>query len=177
MITVDFVRLMAAYTAWQNNSIYTAASSLSDAARKENRGAFFESIHATLNHLLWGDQVWLHRLADAPQAKAKSIGESKDQYGTWEDLSKARRLTDNAISSWADKMEPEQLEGELTWFSAAINEQIYRPRQALILQLFNHGTHHRGQVHAMLTAAGARPDDTDLPFMPAAYYQWPTPAQ
>lgn len=173
MITPDFVRLMAAYTTWQNNSLYTAASTLSDVARKEDRGAFFESIHGTLNHLLWGDQVWLHRLADGPQPVVKNIAESPKHYDSWSDLSAARQLTDSIMSSWAQRLEPEQLEGELGWFSAALNKQIQRPRQALVLQLFNHGTHHRGQVHAMLTAAGASPGDTDLPFMPDNYYPWP----
>jgi uncharacterized damage-inducible protein DinB len=50
--------------------------------------------------------------------------------------------------------------------------EISRPRWALVVQLFNHGTHHRGQVHAMLTAAGARPEDTDVPFLSATHYEW-----
>jgi uncharacterized damage-inducible protein DinB len=65
------------------------------------------------------------------------------------------------------------LAGELSWYSAAMQTEIRRPRWALIVHFFNHGTHHRGQVHGMLTAAGARPTDTDLPFMPAEHYPWP----
>ena len=66
MISPAYVRLMAAYTTWQNESIYGAADGLSDAERRIDRGAFFGSIHATLNHVLWGDQLWLHRLAGTP---------------------------------------------------------------------------------------------------------------
>ena len=66
MISPDYVRLMAAYTRWQNASLYAAADTLTDAARREDRGAYFRSIHATLDHLLWGDRIWLHRLAGTP---------------------------------------------------------------------------------------------------------------
>src|SRR5690606_4695511 len=66
MITPEYARLFARYNCWQNKSLYDAASALSDDERKAKRGAFFGSIHATLNHLLWGDQIWMSRLAGTP---------------------------------------------------------------------------------------------------------------
>jgi len=60
----------------------------------------------------------------------------------------------------------------LSWYSGAIQAEVRRPRWVLAIQLFNHGTHHRGQVHAMLTAAGAKPDDTDVPFLDSELYPW-----
>lgn len=172
MITPDYVRLMAAYTCWQNKNVYAAAATLSDEARKEDRGAFFASIHATLNHVLWGDQFWLSRLAKGPVPRASSIAESQNQHPLWSELSAARLSTDEFISTWAAGLVPQELEGEIVWFSAARNQEIRRPRGALVVQLFNHGTHHRGQAHAMLTAAGARLSDTDVHFMPAEFYEW-----
>jgi uncharacterized damage-inducible protein DinB len=62
MITMGYVRSMAAYNGWQNQNLYSAADGLSDAARKAPRRAFFGSIHGTLNHLLWADQLWMRRL-------------------------------------------------------------------------------------------------------------------
>ncbi|NKB32747.1 MAG: damage-inducible protein DinB [Pseudomonadales bacterium] len=181
MVTTDYVKLMAAYTNWQNINLYNAVDSLSDKERNLDRGAFFDSIHATLNHLLWGDQIWLHRLAGLPKPEflaklpmpeASSISESKTMFPDWQALRQVRKSTDQAILEWSKCITADDLEGELSWFSGAMQADITRPRWALIIQLFNHGTHHRGQVHAMLTAAGAKPNDTDVPFMPADFYDW-----
>ena len=75
MISTDHVRVLARYNKWMNDKIYACAAQLSDEERKRDRGAFFKSIHATLNHILWADQIWLHRLAGAPKPIAGSIGE------------------------------------------------------------------------------------------------------
>ena len=64
MISVEFVRTMARYNRWQNRSLYAAADTLSSEERRKDRGAFFGSIEGTLNHLLWGDMMWLHRFAE-----------------------------------------------------------------------------------------------------------------
>jgi uncharacterized damage-inducible protein DinB len=58
------------------------------------------------------------------------------------------------------------LAGELTWFSGAIKAEVRKPKWLLVTHMFNHQTHHRGQVHCMLTQAGSKPGDTDLPFTP-----------
>jgi uncharacterized damage-inducible protein DinB len=173
MISTEFIRLMAAYSEWQNRSVFTAADSLTDGIRREDRGAFFGSIHATLNHLLWGDRLWLHRLGGTPPPDAPDIPGSVRMVEEWPDLFAARRDTDQALLEWAERVTTEDLEGEFSWHSGAIQADVRRPRWALVIQLFNHGTHHRGQVHALLTAAGAKPDDTDVPFMQSAHYHWP----
>ena len=174
MISPDYVRLMAAYTRWQNRSIYSAAATLDDGERRRARGAIFGSIHGTLNHLLWGDQTWMHRLAGTPPPAAGAIAESVAQFESWEALCKARDEMDTAIAEWADAVTCADLAGELGWYSGALGRDVRRPRWALVVQLFNHGTHHRGQVHAMLTGAGAHPEDTDVQFMPGALYAWPS---
>ena len=61
------------------------------------------------------------------------------------------------------------MDGDLEWYSGTLKRGMTSPRGVCIMQVFNHQTHHRGQVHAMLTAAGAKPDDTDIPFMPETY--------
>jgi uncharacterized damage-inducible protein DinB len=67
MIDAAYVQRMARYNRWQNENLYGAADALSDAERQRTRGAFFGSIHATLNHLLWGDRIWMSRLAGTPR--------------------------------------------------------------------------------------------------------------
>ena len=166
MITPAYAQTLAHYNLWQNQSLYGAADGLGDEARKANRGAFFGSIQRTLDHLLWADQIWLSRFTGAPQPAAASVVEwSAGETPDWSDLKRARIAFDAIIQAWADNLDAGWLVGDLSWFSGAVGREVTRPRWQLVTHLFNHQTHHRGQVHAMLTAAGAKPAATDLPFM------------
>lgn len=164
MITPEYARVMARYNRWQNRSIYGAADTLTNAERHLDRGAFFGSIHGTLSHLLWGDTIWMSRF-DGWEPPNMGIPGSASFTMDWAEMSSARVAADQKIIDWADRLTADDLTGYLSWFSGAVNREVTKRRTLLIMQLFNHQTHHRGQVHAMLTAAGARPDDTDLPFM------------
>lgn len=164
MIDGAFVRLMARYNHWQNENLYGAADGLSDAERRRDRGAFFRSIHETFNHLLWADRMWMSRFSDGERPPG-SIKESVSLYSDWDALKEQRRRTDVAIITWADGIDDAALAGDLTWYSGAVQRDITRTRWKLIVHFFNHQTHHRGQIHAMLTQAGAKPGDTDLPLM------------
>ena len=161
MITPDYVRLMARYNAWQNRSLYEAAATLSDAARRQDRGAFFGSIHGTLTHVLWGDRMWMSRFAGT-ERPTETIATSPTMIPDWDALRVARVEFDKVIEDWAASVGEDWLQGELTWFSGAVNREVSKPTTFLVMHFFNHQTHHRGQAHAMLTAAGARPGDTDL---------------
>jgi len=167
MITPEYTRLMARYNRWQNQSLYAAANRLPDTERKRERGAFFGSIHGTLRHVLFGDMIWMHRFTGttAPPS-AKTIAESATAIPDWADLEKQRGAFDKVIIGWADALRPADLEGELGWFSQAVGRQISKPRWLLVTQMFNHQTHHRGQVHCLLTQNHLKMADTDLPFMP-----------
>jgi uncharacterized damage-inducible protein DinB len=164
MITPDYVRTMAYYNRWQNGNLYGAADTLTDAQRKEQRRAFFGSIHGTLNHLLWGDQIWMSRFAGTPKPKAAGIPDSVSMYESWDDLKRERGAFDQVILDWAAGLDPAWLDGDLTWYSGAAKRELTKPKGLLVTHLFNHQTHHRGQVHCMLTQAGVKPGATDLPF-------------
>ena len=165
MIQAGFVRTMARYNAWQNRSLYGAASALDDAARDADRGAFFGSIRRTLSHLLWGDTIWMSRF-DGWEAPDVGIPGSSDWITGWDELSQRRREADELILDWATQVSDAALAGDLTWHSGALGRDVTRPLALCVTHFFNHQTHHRGQVHAMLTAAGAHPGDTDLFIMP-----------
>jgi uncharacterized damage-inducible protein DinB len=157
---------MAAYNRWQNQSLYAAADGLSDAVRNQERGAFFGTIARTLFHILWADQLWLHRFGASPEPAARSVREwTESPVPAWSELRQTRFAFDGQIFDWAQALEAGWLEGDLTWVSGAVGRSVTRPKALLVVHLFNHQTHHRGQVHAMLTAAGVKPADTDLPFM------------
>jgi uncharacterized damage-inducible protein DinB len=165
MIDAAYVQRMARYNRWQNENLYGAADTVSDAERRRARGAFFGSIHATLNHLLWGDRIWMSRLAGTAKPEG-GIPQSVSLYDGWNDLKRERAAFDAVIVDWADRLDDASLEGELTWFSGAIKADLRKPRWLLVTHMFNHQTHHRGQVHCMLTQAGSKPGDTDLPLLP-----------
>lgn len=167
MITRDGAMTMARYNAWQNAAIYRAAGGLTDAARRADRGAFFGSIHGTLSHLLWADHMWLSRFADRPRPET-SQADSAAYEPDWDRLSARRGETDGALSAWAAGMTPEDLAHEYRWQSGSTGREETRPMALIVTHVFNHQAHHRGQVHAMLTAAGARPEATDLFVMPVA---------
>ena len=165
MITPAWCHLMARYNVWQNNSLIKAASDLDDDARHLGRGAFFGSIQGTLSHLLWADTIWMARFDDSDRPKG-GIAESADLWPDWAAYLGARRAMDRHILGWAGRLSSDDLDGELHWFSGGLNREVTKPLTLCVAHFFNHQTHHRGQVHAMLTAAGARPDDTDLFIMP-----------
>ena len=70
MIDPAYVQRMARYNRWQNANLYGVADTLPDEERRRERGAFFGSIHKTLSHLLWGDQVWMSRFTDVQRPEA-----------------------------------------------------------------------------------------------------------
>ncbi len=166
MISGNHVRLMARYNAWQNRNLFDAAATLTDDERRRERGAFFGSIHATLSHILWGDQMWLHRLAGMARPTGNGIPESVRQWPQWQNLREERSRFDEAIITWSRTLDTPALEGDLLWYSAAAQREFRKPRWLLVTHMFNHQTHHRGQVHSLLTQAGAKPGDTDLALMP-----------
>src|SRR5947199_3810232 len=112
MIDVHYVQCMARYNRWQNENLYGAADTLSDAERRRDRGAFFGSIHATLNHLLWADRIWMSRLADMPPP-AGGIPQSVALVADWNDLGRERAAFDAVMVSWADQLDQATLAGEL----------------------------------------------------------------
>ena len=165
MIDRAYVQRMARYNRWQNENLYGVADRLSDEARRLERGAFFGSIHKTLSHILWGDQIWMSRFTDTPRPKA-GIPESVALFPDWTELKTERAAFDQTMIGWADGIDPSWLAADQTYYSSATKRDWTRPRWMLVAHMFNHQTHHRGQVHCMLTQAGGKPADTDLPVMP-----------
>ncbi len=161
MITPAYVRTMTAYNAEMNRRLYGAAAGLSDAARRASHGAFWGSIQGTLCHILWGDRQWMSRFDDWPKP-ATAIKQSAGMIEDFSELAAAREQADADIGRWADKVDDAWLGEDLLWFSGAANREMHAPKGLLVTHFFNHQTHHRGQAHAMLTAAGRETGDTDL---------------
>jgi uncharacterized damage-inducible protein DinB len=161
MISPAYVRLMAEYNAEMNRRLYAAAGRLTDAERKANRGAFWGSIHGTLNHLLWGDTQWMSRF-DNWEKPPVSIKQSAGMIDDFATLQARREKADAAIIGWANRADDAWLAEDLVWFSGAAQREMRRKKGPLVVHFFNHQTHHRGQVHTLLTAYGQDTGDTDL---------------
>ena len=160
-----YALLMAEYNAWMNGKTYEGCARLSDEERKRDRGAFFKSIHRTLNHLVWGDRAWLARFNGKTYGPPGPFA-GTDLYDDFEALRAARGEMDQEILTWARGVTQAQLDEPMTWTSKVYGFTQTHPRWVQVVQMFNHQTHHRGQVHAMLTAAGVDIGATDVPLLP-----------
>jgi uncharacterized damage-inducible protein DinB len=161
MISPDYVRVMAGYNRAVNERLFASAALLSDDERKAHRGAFWKSIHGTLAHLLWADRIQMHRLAGwtKPDGSLRASGSVDVPF---DQLARDRAILDHDLLSWAAALTPQDLDGAIRWHSGALQREVTTSRVMLIAHLFNHQAHHRGQVHALLTRAGASSPDTDL---------------
>lgn len=149
---------MAAYNAAANRRLYAACALLTDTARRCDRGAFFGSIHGTLNHLMVGDLIWMARLEGG---EAPSTGLDAELYAGFDALEQARVALDRRIEDFFAALDADALGREIDY----VNNQGRRfvdPFSLLLPHFFNHQTHHRGQVHALLSQAGVEAPVLDL---------------
>ena len=165
MISATHAGSMAAYNRWMNGRLYDCCARLSDGERKRDVGTFFKSIHGTLNHLLLGDRLWLGRFTGNP-FDARSL--DQELHADFVELRTHRDATDVAIVRWAGSLSDIDLAGELS-YTSMVNPATRRcPLWFAVAHFFNHQTHHRGQVTAMLHQRGIDPGVTDLLGLPGA---------
>ena len=151
--------MLAAYNAWVNERLYDAAAKVGDAEYRADRGAFFGSLHGTLNHLLLGDRIWMHRFTGE--------GEEPKQldailYDDFADLRAARRTEDERIVGYIARLTDTALKGTLRYRSTRAPAELEQYLAPLLLHFFNHQTHHRGQAHCLPTAIAGEAPSFDL---------------
>lgn len=157
-MTPEQVKTLAAYNRTMNVRLIEVCAELSDEERKSDRGAFFRSIHGTLNHILWGDGVWMNRFEGKPLDGGSYDFEVSPDFS---ELTRLRAQMDARIVAFADGVSPKWLSESLTWVSRG--QQYTKPYWLLVTHLFNHATHHRGQLTTLLTQLGKDIGVTDLP--------------
>jgi uncharacterized damage-inducible protein DinB len=146
-------RMFAGFNRWANERLYAKAAELSDAEYRADGGAFFKSVHGTLNHLLVGDRIWMHRFdgtGDYP-TKLDAI-----LFDNLPDLHAARRAEDERIARFMDGLDEKKLANPFTYRTIVNPKTITQPLAPALDHFFNHQTHHRGQVHALLTGLRGR---------------------
>ncbi|MFN3273359.1 MAG: DinB family protein [Paracoccus sp. (in: a-proteobacteria)] len=159
---------MARYNLWQNHSMTEAVSRLPSDERDRDRGAFFGSIRRTFHHIFWGDRVWMSRFAGLP-APEGGLASSTGFPGDWAAFCLQRQALDHQIVTWAHDLNPVWFGQDNVGGMASSMAGRAASRAELVMHMFNHQTHHRGQIHAMITAAGGSTGATDLFRMPDPY--------
>jgi uncharacterized damage-inducible protein DinB len=146
-------RMFASYNAWANRRLYDAAAGLSGEDYRAERGAFFGSVHRTLNHLLVTDRIWMRRFTGAGPTYSDLDSVPCDDF---DDLRREREAEDARITSWVGGLNEEALSGAFTYRTVTRPTDITQPLAPALAHFFNHQTHHRGQVHCLLSGIGGR---------------------
>ena len=163
MLALDIFTTMAQYNRWMNGRLYAVCAEIPDAERKRDRGAFFKSIHGTLNHLLLGDRLWLGRFLHCP-FPVDSL--DQDLFPDFDELRAEREGTDQEILDFSGSLDEEALARDFRFTTIVDPGEHVFPFRHVLLQFFNHQTHHRGQVTTLIKQAGYEPGVTDLMWLP-----------
>ena len=149
---------LALYNEKANRILYDACARLEDSARKQARPAFFSSIHGALNHILVGDRIWMARFEGetAPSTRLDAI-----LHEAFDDLRAAREAMDLRITAFMERLAPEFLAGSIHYVNNE-GKTFDDPVAMLLIHFFNHQTHHRGQVHGLLSQTDVPPPSLDL---------------
>jgi uncharacterized damage-inducible protein DinB len=160
---VEQARDMAAYNQWMNQRLYSVCAELSDLERRQDREVFFKSIHGTLNHLLLADKIWLGRFFGEP-FHVDSL--DQELYHDFDELRWIREETDEQILRWADALTDEVLASSLRYTSVVNPAPRTYEMWLAVAHFFNHQTHHRGQLTAMLSQCRKDYGITDIIWLP-----------
>lgn len=163
MTLLQSFRLSADYNRWINTRLYNACAGLSAADYRGDLGAFFRSVHGTLNHLLLGDLLWLGRIQDGvPEFTRLDTEICGDLLAL-----RARRVaTDEAIADCVRSLAEIDLDRSVCYVSLMTGRQMSLPLWVALTHLFTHQIHHRGQLTALLSRLGVDYGDIDLVWMP-----------
>ena len=159
MTPVAHYRMFGRYNAWANSRLYNATARLSAEQYRADRGAFFKSVHGTLNHLLVTDRIWMQRFTgegDAPNRLDAILFESFD------DLRAARAAEDRRIVDFVDRLDDGRIAGTIKYRRVSSPEEFEQQLAPALAHWFNHQTHHRGHVHALLTGLVGEAPELDL---------------
>lgn len=155
---MDHFQRMALYNTRANVILYEACARLPHEALVEPRPAFFGSILGALNHILVGDRIWMARFEGD---MAPSTGLDVMLYDTLPALQAARTVEDSRIAAFTKALNSGFLESTCTYMNNQ-GRTLTDPNAVLLAHLFNHQTHHRGQVHGLLSQTEVPPPSLDM---------------
>ena len=150
---------LARYNQWANRRLYDAAAELTDEQYRADRGAFFKSMHGTLNHLLTADRVWMHRFTGQGPSPTRLDAIQHEQLP---ELRAARAAEDRRIITYVDGLTENRLNGTIRYRRVSTPDEFEQALLPALAHFFNHQTHHRGQAHSILCSFGRRDLVLDL---------------
>ncbi|TVR07822.1 MAG: damage-inducible protein DinB [Salinarimonadaceae bacterium] len=154
-MTAEHFRMMALYNAWANRLLYDAARQVAEGDYHAARGAFFGSLHGTLNHVLVADRIWMRRFTGEGEAPTRL---DETLFDDLPSLSAAREAEDARIIGWIESLDDAAILRRFSYVPIAHPVETSQPLGPALTHFFNHQTHHRGQAHCLLTQiAGAAP--------------------
>lgn len=150
---------LARYNSIANQRLYEACAQLDDAEYRRERRGSFRSIHWTLNHILLGDRLWMDRFSSPAELATPPL--ATVLYDDFARLREARRVEDARIEAFMRALEAGFLARPVTYVNSE-GRQCSDPAPLLLAHMFNHQTHHRGQVHVMLSQTAVKPPALDM---------------
>lgn len=157
----DYFGTLARYHVWATEKLLAEVAIMSDAHYRQDSGLFFTSVHGTLNHMLVGEQHWYSRLAEGISLKLPLNAELEPDRTA---LAAALRGAVKRWDAWIATVDVERFNGNIRYIKAS-GEQITTPFASTLGHVFNHGTHHRGQISAALTGMNYAVLEMDLIYM------------
>jgi uncharacterized damage-inducible protein DinB len=151
--------MMAAYNEWANRRLFDACARLTEDNRRAGLGAFFGSLHGTLNHMMVADRIWRARITGAAPPDLALDDTVHDDFG---DLRKAREAEDARWIAMVDGLDDATLSRPISYETITQPTRLRQPLWSALMHAFNHQTHHRGQCHGMLTRLVAEAPSFDL---------------
>ena len=160
MTAIANFQLLANFNTWANTKIFSACKELDNTEYKKDRKAFFSSIHGTLNHSLVVDMAYISRI----EGKDHGLkGLDQILFESLLQLEEARIKEDKRLVDLVNNLSEESIYTEITYKGFETGNTTTHTINMILITLFNHQTHHRGQAHNMLSQAGVKPPQIDIP--------------
>lgn len=158
---LKYIQTLSEHCQWANSRLFSVVETLSEGEYQSNQGIFFGSIEKTLDHILLSDRIWMARILEKDNALSQDTFISND----FKNLRIKRFAEDKKICAETKNFTEEDL-NKIIVFTSLSNGSYRIQRGILLTNMFNHGTHHRGQVHAILTKLQRKVPPLDIfPFL------------
>jgi len=157
--SLEWFQIYASYNSVMNSRLLNCCETLEGSVLHENLGAYFGSILGTLNHLINADEVWLSRFTGEPH-QVKALDQIR--FDSLEKVRDRRTELDKTICAFVASLDPEKIQRTLSYESFVTPQKREEVLGKALLHVFNHQTHHRGQITTRLFQKGRDPGLTDL---------------
>ena len=151
--------MMAGYNAWANGLLFDAVAEVPEEDYRRDVGAYFGSLHRTLNHIYVADMIWMARFrgqSNPPWAL------DHIPHHRLEDLRARRWALDRDVLGFVMGLDAERLLTDINYLTVQQPSRVTQPLGPALSHFFNHQTHHRGQCHGILTQISGRAPELDL---------------